>query len=117
MPLPQTTQPTASAGQLAQVSDVCWTPSPQVSMRQAAEQPSFEVLLPSSHSSVPWSWPLPQTGLIVQVLLQESPLTSLPSSHCSLVCVIASPQTSSWQVAEQPSLLTVLPSSQPSPLS
>src|SRR3989344_6471675 len=43
--------------------------------------------------------------------VHASALFSFPSSHCSLDCVISSPQNSTTHCALQPSLLTLLPSS------
>src|SRR5436190_325456 len=87
-------------------------PSPQVSVWQPALQPSPDTVLLSSHCSAPSLTPLPHSDSKRQVLLQPSPVMALPSSHCSLVCFTPSPHTSTTQLAEQPSLLTLLPSSQ-----
>ena len=104
---------------------------------QSAEQPSPEVVLPSSHSSsgslrpsphgevqpmVPW-----HTGSDRQSAVQPSPPITLPSSQDSLPSLIASPQTVGWhsvfgvgqanpgstrQMSLQPSPGVMLPSSQ-----
>src|SRR3954454_18170024 len=75
---------------------------------QSAEQPSPDVVLPSSHSSsgslspsphgdvqpmVPW-----QTGSDRQSPVQPSPPIRLPSSQDSLPSLILSPQTVMWHI-------------------
>src|SRR5262245_7852615 len=57
------------------------TPSPQNSVRQVEEQPSFEVTLPSSHCSPQSIFPSPHSTR--QKLEQPSQSVRLPSSHCS----------------------------------
>lgn len=82
-----------------------------VSFLQVELQPSPLKVLPSSHSSPKLRMLSPHSSL---QLLQPSPVTLLPSSHCSapLLLVIASPQYSTWQLAEQPSPSTRFPSPQ-----
>src|SRR6185437_15238369 len=73
---------------------------------QVLSQPSPEVVLPSSHSSVPNFRPSPQTavqvppwqwGSLVQVGEQPSYGMKFPSSHCSKPSGTPSPHTVLWQ--------------------
>ena len=90
-----------------------------------AEQPSPLTVLPSSHCSIVSTTVFPQTLMHWQELEQvfppsvQSELTCSGASHCSLNSTIKLPQTASYEVqeAEQPSPLTVLPSSHSSPKS
>src|SRR5450432_937063 len=68
---------------------------------QSAEQPSPEVVFPSSQSSCELAMPSPQTEVFTHFWPQVGQVQS----------------ASIWQSLEQPSPLTVLPSSQASPLS
>src|SRR6266571_7205536 len=93
-------------GRAGQLSDMSGIPSRSVSRRQVEVQPSPLAVLPSSHCSPGSSAPLPHTARQSSGQISGSS----PCSHRPL------PQNcSTWQVAEQPSPLVVLPSSHCSP--
>src|SRR4029077_5297340 len=83
-----------------------------VSAMQSGVQPSHRFALASSHCSLVSTWPSPHQCR-EQVAEHASPSTPFcaPSSHSSPLWTTGSPQTSSWQGAEQPSFEAVLPSS------
>src|SRR6266545_2065030 len=90
-------------------------PSPQRLIRQVARQGASSALaLPSSHSSVPSTKPLPHDSMWHSAL-HPSPPRTLPSSHPSTPArTNPSPQNGRRQVARQASLSVSLPSSQAS---
>src|SRR5690349_19791664 len=115
-PSPQTMQAERGPPQSVPVSLWFLTPSVQVARMQVVLQVSVLTVLPSSHCSVPATMPSPQTMQAeqgppqsvpvslwfltpsvqvarMQVLLQVSVLTVLPSSHCSAPATTPSPQT------------------------
>src|SRR5512139_2655543 len=96
-------------------------PSPHTSITQLERQPSPLEVLPSSHSSVPSSLPLPHTvGSTAQLALQPSPLSLLPSSQVSPLSSTPSPQPARRQSVRQLALGSselALPASHCSPLS
>jgi len=87
------------------------TPSRQTSILQAALQPSPDTLLWSSHCSRPSFAPLPQTGLELADFAAAVARNALPSSHCSLLWGRHRRTSRSCSWPEQPSLLSLLPSS------
>src|SRR5262245_20590419 len=81
------------------------------SLMHAAEQPSPEAVLPSSHCSTPArTKPSPHLAS-AHPMTHASVLLLLPSSHASLPCTTPSPQVGSLQLFEQPSPSFALPSS------
>lgn len=75
-------------------------PSPQISSKQFKLHPSFEALLPSSHSSPSCVNPSPQSGpLHCDVQLSDS--FALPSSHASPASTTPSPHSAFWQYGRQ----------------
>src|SRR5690606_35819774 len=88
-------------------------PSPHTGSKHPFVQASVSLVLPSSHSSVLSTIPLPQGGSLLQLLEQSSPSSVFPSSQSSLfdTCTNPSPQVARVQSLVQVSVFRLLPSS------